>query len=89
MSELDPPEGIDGDPKARELARIWAMHGKQVVVFDPNLWDDPAGWGIFLVDFMKHVANAYLDVRGDDKAETLKRIREGFDAEWVNPTDKV
>ncbi len=33
-------------------------------------------------------ANAYAQDAGLDRAETLQRIRVGFDAEWSSPTDK-
>ena len=89
MAELQKPESASTDENAREIARIWAAHGKQIVVFDPNLWDDPSKWGIFLVDLMKHIANSYHELRGSDKAVILNRIREGFDAEWSFSTDDI
>jgi hypothetical protein len=89
MTELPPPEEVRGDPNARELARVWAANGRQVIIFGADIWDDPADWGIFLVDFIKHISNAYGDLRGKDKLETIKRIREGFDAEWSAPTENI
>jgi hypothetical protein len=69
------------DPRARELARVWAAGGKQHVALDINLWKDPAAWGIMLVDLAKHVAS------GDEFTDVLTRIKEGFDAEWEAATD--
>jgi hypothetical protein len=41
-----------------------------------------------LVDLAKHVANAYEQVDGRDRDETLARIKAGFDAEWDHATDE-
>ena|SRR2546422_5369128 len=68
------------DPKAIELARIWAAEGSQHVSLRPDAWKDPAAWGILLVDLAKHVANALHEQSGRDRADTLQRIRAGFDA---------
>jgi len=40
-----------------------------------------------LVDLAQHVANAYAQ-EGRSRDEVLKRIKEGFDAEWHAPTDE-
>ncbi len=76
------------DPKAIELARIWAAEGGQHVSLRPDAWEDPAAWGILLVDLAKHVANALHEQSGRDRADTLQRIRAGFDAEWDHATDE-
>jgi Domain of unknown function (DUF5076) len=81
------PHTVEGDPNALEVARIWAAHGRQHVHIRTGLWEDPAAWGIMLVDFARHIANAYeADGRGD-YFEVLARIRQTFDAEWDSPTD--
>ena len=85
--ELDVPPEAKGDPKAIEIARIWAADGKQEVALRWDLWKDPAAWGLMLVDLAKHVANAYEQTKGRDRAEVLARIKSGFDAEWSSPTD--
>jgi hypothetical protein len=69
-----------------ELASIWIVDKKQQVVLSGNLWDDPAAWGLMLVDIARHVANAYAD-QGRSRDEVLRRIRAAFDAEWEAPTD--
>ena len=40
-----------------------------------------------LVDFARHIANAYEQDGRGDYFEVLARIREMFDAEWDSPTD--
>ena len=87
--ELPIPPTATRDSKAREIARIWAAGGGQHVSLASGLWDDPASWGIMLVDLANHVANAYHLRAGMDRSEALTRIREGFDAEWESSTDEV
>jgi hypothetical protein len=41
-----------------------------------------------LVDLANHVADAYKQTEGKNFVATLKRIKEGFDAEWALATDK-
>lgn len=40
-----------------------------------------------LVDLANHVANAYEQMRGKNRDETLARLRALWDAEWDRPTD--
>ena len=83
------PPGVHSDPKARELVRVWAAHGEQHVSIAADAWDDPATWGIMLVDLARHVANYYASERGMDPDAVLSRIRTLFDAEWDSPTSDV
>jgi uncharacterized protein DUF5076 len=88
MRELNVPPGISSDPKARELARVWAAHGEQHVTLDVEAWGNDAGnWGILLVDLARHVARAHHELYGTPEHDSLTRIRELFDAEWERPTD--
>ncbi len=88
-NELPIPPVVASDAKAREIARIWAARGGQHVSLASALWDDPACWGIMLVDLARHVASAYEEGAGMDRSEALARIREGFNAEWESSTDEV
>ncbi len=85
--ELLIPHAAATDPRAVELARIWAAEGKQHVSLATGLWEDPAAWGMMLVDLAHHIANAYAKTEGRSAVDVLARIRVGFDAEWDNPTD--
>src|SRR5437868_6911910 len=87
MQQLRIPPAAESDPKAIELIRIWAANGKQHVSIATNIWEDPAAWGMMLVDLAKHVALAYQQTSGQDVASVLERIKEGFDAEWQHATD--
>ena len=87
MKELPVPSAAIADASARELARVWAAGGEQHVSLAAGLWTDPGAWGLLLVDLARHVANAYEQTEGRDRAEVLARIRDAFDAEWQTPTD--
>ena len=84
---LEIPPVAQADPKAVEVARVWVALGNQHVSLRPDVWEDPAAWGIVLVDLAKHVANAHYETSGRDPSQTLQRIRAGFDAEWGHGTD--
>jgi hypothetical protein len=86
--ELPIPPDATSDPRAREIARVWAAHGGQHVTL-AALWEDPAAWGVMLVDLARHVANAYALRAGVSREEAMARIRKGFDIEWQSPTDEA
>ena len=86
IEELAPPNTIHNATRAMEIARIWLVDCGQHVRLSGDLWDDPAAWGMMLVDLAKHVANAY-EQNGKDKEEVLKRIVDGFNAEICSSTD--
>jgi hypothetical protein len=69
------------------LVRVWAASGKQHLALATGLWDDPAVWGMMLVDLARHIARAYEQSKGLDGDEVLARIREGMDAEWSVDSD--
>jgi hypothetical protein len=52
-----------------------------------SAFEDPATWGILLVDVTKHVARAYAGQADISEQVILDRIRQMFDAEWNKPTD--
>lgn len=85
-NELAKPP-IAREKEARELLRVWggANFPQQYVI--QTMWDDPGVWGLLLVDLARHVAKAYEDSHGLTESETLDRIKELFDAEWLAPTD--
>lgn len=92
-SELLIPPAAASSPKARELVRVWAADGAMHVSLATGLWQDPASWGIMLVDLMKHLSGAYEQTENISFEHCLKRIKEGFDAEWTQatstPTGKI
>lgn len=75
------------DPeKAWELIRVWAGDGKQHFVTKGSVWEDPAAWGILLVDIAKNVARSYVDA-GWNERDALDRIVQGLRAELNHNTD--
>jgi len=58
-AELIVPPQAKTDPNAVELVRVWAAHGKTHVSIAASAWEDPAAWGILLVDLARHAANFY------------------------------
>lgn len=88
-NELAIPTALSSNRDARELARIWAVEDEgQTFVLNPLIWDDPAAWGLLLVDLARHAARAYAGTHDDwNEGDALSRIRQGFDMEWEHPTD--
>jgi hypothetical protein len=84
--ELPIPDEARKDNNARELVRIWAASNEQHVSLATGLWDDPAAWGIMLVDLARHAAATYIADSEEGRAAILRRMREGFDAEWDHIT---
>ncbi len=79
------PDTVLNDSEAVELLRVWASCGQQQISIATNVWEDPAAWGIMLVDLAKHIARSYDNIEDD---EVLRRIKQGFDVEWESPTDE-
>lgn len=87
MTPLPIPISARNDPRATEILRVWAASGGQHVAINTGLWDDPAIWGLMLVDLARHVAKAHEQLGHMDSADFLHRLKQGFDAEWDAPTD--
>jgi hypothetical protein len=84
--ELPIPLAASQNESAVELLRVWAAGGAQHVSIAAKVWQDPAAWGIFMVDLAKHLANAYCAEGSNDKTAILQRIKAGLDAEWHHAT---
>ena len=87
-AELQKPDAASSDSNSLEVLRVWVAKGDQHVVLRTDVWQDPAAWGIMLIDLAKHIANAYEQAGGPDRAEALNRIKAGMDAEFAAPTDE-
>lgn len=88
-NELTVPTNLSSNPDARELVRIWSVGEEgQTFVLNPLAWDDPAAWGLLLVDLARHTSRAFAQSHdGWDEAAVLARIKQGFDMEYEHPTD--
>lgn len=85
---LIPPKATEAI-EAYEIIRIWLTKAGPQLSLLAETWDDPAAWGILLVDVARHVANARAGGNGAEGAKVLRRIREGFDAEWQQFTSSA
>lgn len=83
-NELPPPQ-VPPASQSMELIRVWLIDGAPNFVITPNLWNDPAAWGLLLADLMRHLGNAY-EADGKSRSEVISRIKEVFAAEWDEPT---
>jgi|SRR5688500_19857635 hypothetical protein len=86
-NEMLIPPAVASDREAFEIIRIWISGGQQHVSVNPRVWDDPAAWGMMLVDLARHIADAYQQIDRMKSAAALERIKLGLDAEWNSPTD--
>ena len=85
-NELEKPPLARQDG-AVEILRAWG--GKDLPQQYSLLltWEDPAAWGMLLVDIARHAAKAYSAAGGISEAEALARLKAGFDVEWGVATD--
>jgi Domain of unknown function (DUF5076) len=83
--ELTIPPAAEADPAAFEILRVWGASGEQHVSLFWDLWDEPENWGIMLADLAGHVANAFSQEKGLDRADTLRKIRSLFNSELDDP----
>jgi hypothetical protein len=86
MRDLQVPKEATG-PESLEILRVWSRSGDQIFVCRPDVWADPAAWGLLLVDIARQVAKGYCEKHGGSPLAVLSRIKSGLDAEWGNPTD--
>ena len=85
--DLVPYADMLGD--SSEFLRVWAKEGGPVTCFiNPvPVGGDPMGFGIALVDCIRHGAKTWARATGISEREAFDRIWEGVDAERANPTD--
>ncbi len=65
MSELPVPEGIQDDPNAMEMLRVWIGNRDIQVSMLLGIWeqasdndiDEREAWGELLADLVRHIAN--------------------------------
>jgi hypothetical protein len=83
---LIPPEAAKND-KAVEVLRVWGANKAQHISINPDLYPDPAIYGIMLADLAGHVANAYRQASKMDRVRTLVTIRAGFEVALESDSD--
>ncbi len=86
--ELLIPPAASNNPNAVEILRVWGANKGQHVSINPDLYDDPAMYGIMLADLAGHVANAYAQASNKDRVRTLVTIRAGFEVALEPDSDE-
>jgi hypothetical protein len=79
-------ESVRADTGADEILRVWRANNKQHFILRADAWEDPAAWGLLLVDIARQCAQAFVSRTGGDRQTILNRIKSGFDAEWTSGT---
>jgi hypothetical protein len=87
-NQLPVPATAREDQQSFELLRVWVARKGQHFSLRVGVWEDPAAWGIMLADLARHVANSYYESSGIDRVSTLRRIKEGLEAELDAATDR-
>lgn len=68
---LEAPRLATANPRSVEVLRVWAApDGPQDLTLRTN-WNDPAVWGLLLVDIAQHVSRAYA-ANGHDQKRVLR-----------------
>jgi hypothetical protein len=80
-----PPDALAND-KAVEVLRAFVVDGGLSISFT-RAFDDPAMWGMMLVDIARHAARVFDKEGVMSEAEAMARIVEMFEAELGSPTD--
>lgn len=54
--------------------------------WEDNGRDEPLGWGIFLSDTLRHIANAYEERYGHDAADSIAKMLDHMHKELADPS---
>lgn len=79
-----PPDAAERED-AVEVLRAFVLDGGLSISFT-RAFEDPAMWGMMLVDIARHAARAYDKEGVMGEAEALERITEMFEAEIAHLT---
>lgn len=94
MNELSIPDGIEDDPKATEILRLWAANKELNVSiklgsYHDRGFDEAEAWGVIITDFARHVARGLSQRYGLDEDKQLEKIKKGFLEEIWDPTTEI
>jgi hypothetical protein len=87
MDELTPLRETADEPPGAEVLRAWVVDDEMHCALHAEAFPDPATWGLFLADLARHVAEALHQNDGRARAETVRLIRQAFDAETDRPQE--
>jgi hypothetical protein len=80
-----PPDALSND-RAVEVLRAFVVDGGLSISF-VRAFDDPAMWGMMLVDIARHAARVYEKEGVMTADDALSQISEMFETELSRPTD--
>jgi len=94
MKALDLPDGIETDPNAKELLRLWAANKKlnvsiNVGCFTNNGKDEATAWGIVLSDLTRHVGRALSQQYQANEEQVIAKVRDVYLRELRSPTSGI
>jgi len=88
MQRVEIPSSVAQRAGSDEIVSIWTNGEVNDFVIGSLKWNDPAAWGLLLVDLARHVSKFYA-ANGQDEVSALARIKAGLDAEWGSPTEDL
>lgn len=94
MKPLEPPDGIESDPNATEMLRLWAANSKlnvsiNIGIYEQKGYDEAKAWGIIMSDFARHVAKAISQRNQKNEEQEMAKIRDSFLAEINMPSSDI
>ena len=94
MRELCIPDGVEVDPQATEMLRLWAANNKLNVSINLGCYhdqghDEASAWGVILTDLARHVAHGLAQRYDKNEVDEAKKIIEGILAELDSPTTDI
>ncbi len=88
MNELPAPPDAAQDPEASEVLRAWVVDQALHCSLRPDTFTDAGTWGVLLAELVRHVAQGLQEEEGKDPAETIRLIRDQFEAELDAPDEE-
>jgi hypothetical protein len=85
-TEQPVPPDVEGREDAVEVLRAFVVDGGLSIAF-MRAFDDPAMWGMLLVDIARHAARSFEREGVMSADDAMAAIREMFEAELNRPTD--
>jgi hypothetical protein len=86
--QLDVAPAAKRDSHAFEIMRVWIAESGQHFSVRIGTWEDPAAWGLLLVDLARHIAVSHAAHYSVDSGATLQRIIAAWTVELNSPSDR-
>lgn len=80
--ELPIPDSTKRQERALEVLRVW-INGDGAMDATANVaFEDPAAWGVLLIDIARHLSKAYAEQTGVDEVEAFETMRQVLHQTW-------